>query len=137
MHESVKDGIAQGGVSDDAVPFLDGDLAGDERRAQVVAVVHDFEEVAALLFGQSGQSPVVEDEQVDSGVGGEDPAVPSVGFGDRELFEEPWGADVACFVTFPARLVCERAGEVALPYAGGSDDDAVLVCAYPLATGQG
>jgi hypothetical protein len=52
MHQSVKDGVAQSGVSDDAVPFLHGDLAGDEGRSQVVSVVRDFQEVPALFFGQ-------------------------------------------------------------------------------------
>jgi hypothetical protein len=33
----VKDGIAQCGVFDDAVPFSNGDLAGDDGGAQFVA----------------------------------------------------------------------------------------------------
>ena len=63
MHQSVKDGVAQGGVPDDLVPLLDGELAGDQGGAQAVAVLQDFEDVTALLFGEVGQSPVIDDEQ--------------------------------------------------------------------------
>ncbi len=30
VHQSVKDSVAQGGVADDLVPFLDGKLAGNQ-----------------------------------------------------------------------------------------------------------
>ena len=49
VEESVEDGVAEGGVADDVVPVVDGDLAGEERAAASIAVVEDFEEVVTSL----------------------------------------------------------------------------------------
>lgn len=55
MHEAVEDGVSDGGISDDLVPEVDGNLAGDDGRAPLIAVLDDLEEIAALfvveLFG--------------------------------------------------------------------------------------
>ena len=62
VEQSVEDGVAEGGIADDVVPVLDGDLAGEERAAAGVAVVEDLEEVVSSLTGERSESPVVEDE---------------------------------------------------------------------------
>ncbi len=49
VEESVEDGVAEGGIADDLVPVLDGDLAGQQRAAAGVAVVEDLEDVVASL----------------------------------------------------------------------------------------
>ena len=49
VEEPVKDGVAEGGVADDIVPVVDGDLAGEQGAAAGVAVVEDFEEVMPSL----------------------------------------------------------------------------------------
>ena len=136
MHQSVKDGVAQGGVPDDLVPLLDGELAGDQGGAQAVAVLQDFEDVTALLFGEVGQSPVIDDEQVEAGVGSENLPVASVGLGHGEVVEEPGSAQIEGAVTFPAGFVGQGAREVALAHAGRAGDDDVLLFANPLASGQ-
>lgn len=38
VSQSLKDSVTQGGVADDLVPFLDGKLAGNQGRAEVVAL---------------------------------------------------------------------------------------------------
>ena len=48
VYEPIKDGIAEGGVADDIVPVLDGELTGDEGCSTRVAVLEDFEEVSAF-----------------------------------------------------------------------------------------
>ena len=37
VHEAVEDGVGECRVADDAVPLLDGKLAGDDRRADAVS----------------------------------------------------------------------------------------------------
>ena len=49
IEESVEDGVAEGGVADDIVPVVDGDLAGEQRATAGIAVVEDLEEVVASL----------------------------------------------------------------------------------------
>ena len=60
VHEAVEDGISDCRIDDHLVPVIDGELTGHDRRAAAVAIVDDFEQVAALLRGQRRQPPVVE-----------------------------------------------------------------------------
>ena len=56
VEQTVEDGVAEGGIANDIVPVLDGDLAGEERAAAGVAVVEDIEEVVSSL-AESEASP--------------------------------------------------------------------------------
>ena len=49
IEETVEDGVAEGGIADDIVPGLDGDLAGEQGATAGIAVVEDFEEVVPPL----------------------------------------------------------------------------------------
>jgi hypothetical protein len=49
--EAIKDGIGDGRIDDHLVPVIDGELTGHNRGAAAVAIVNDFEQVAALLRG--------------------------------------------------------------------------------------
>ena len=53
------------GIGDDLVPVIDRHLAGDDGRAALMPVVHDLEEIAALLGGERSEAPVVEDQELD------------------------------------------------------------------------
>jgi hypothetical protein len=64
---AVADGVGEGGVADDLVPGLDGELAGDEGGGALVAVLDDLEEVAAFLVLERREAPVVDDEQLGAG----------------------------------------------------------------------
>ena len=48
VDQAVEDGIGKRGLVDDVVPGRDRELAGDQDRASLVAVLDDFHEVAAL-----------------------------------------------------------------------------------------
>ena len=41
VEETVEDGVAEGGIADDIVPVLDGDLAGEQRATAGIAVVEE------------------------------------------------------------------------------------------------
>ena len=137
MHWSVKDGVAQRGVADDLVPLFDGQLAGDQGGPEVVAVLQDLEDIAAPLLGQGGQAPVVDNEQVDPGIGSEDPAVPAVRFGQGEVVEEPGRPQVKGAEAYAVCLVSQGPGQIALTGTGGAGDEAVVALADPLPSGQG
>jgi hypothetical protein len=63
VDDTVQDGVAQSHVAHDLVPAGHGDLAGDQQRAPVVAVVDDLQQVAPLLRAQRLRPPVVDDQQ--------------------------------------------------------------------------
>src|SRR5258708_34459063 len=47
MDQAVEDGVGVGGVADQRVPLIDGELAGDDGGAMAVAVLEDLQEVVA------------------------------------------------------------------------------------------
>jgi hypothetical protein len=66
VDEPVEDGVGVGRVSDDGVPVLDGELAGDDGRSSSVAFLEYLEEVVARLGVERLKPPVIENEQLDA-----------------------------------------------------------------------
>jgi len=64
VNETVEDGVAEGGIADDVMPVLDGELTGDEGRTASVAVFEDIEKVAALSVVEGRHPEVVEHEEL-------------------------------------------------------------------------
>ena len=50
VDEPVEDGVGVGRMADQAMPFGDGKLAGDERGFAAVSILEDFEKVGAPLI---------------------------------------------------------------------------------------
>ena len=68
VDEPVEDGVGVGGVSDEAVPIGDGNLAGDECGFSPVAFFKNFEQVMPGLGIEGCEPPIVEDEKLDGAV---------------------------------------------------------------------
>jgi hypothetical protein len=49
VYEAIEDGVGDGRISDDLVPSVDRNLAGDDGRAPLVAILDDLEEVTTLI----------------------------------------------------------------------------------------
>jgi hypothetical protein len=98
-----------------------------------MAVVDDLEEVAALLAGQRGESPVVEDEELDARQRLEEASVASVAACERQRFEQPGQAMIEDGAIVAAGLVAERAGDPSLACPGWSGDEQVVLAGDPIA----
>ena len=61
MDEAIEDRIGDRRVSDDFVPAIDGQLAGDDNRAGFVSILDDFEQITALVGVERFWSPIVQD----------------------------------------------------------------------------
>lgn len=59
VDEAIEDRVGDGGVSDDFVPAIDGQLAGDDNRTGFVSILDDFEQITALVGVERFWSPVV------------------------------------------------------------------------------
>jgi hypothetical protein len=104
------------------VPLVDRHLAGDDGRAALMAVINHFEEIAALVAGERGESPVIEDEKIDARERLEETSISSVAAGERESFEQPGKAMIEDGTIIAAGLVAERASDPALASAGQARD---------------
>src|SRR5271169_123081 len=111
VHEAVEDGIGDCRIDDHLVPVIDGELTGHNRRAAAMAIVDDFEQVAALLRGQWRQPPVIEDQKLDTGEALEEAYIPSVAARQCKCVEQAWYPIIEHRSIITACLVSERAGE--------------------------
>ena len=77
MDDAVENGISQGGITDDFMPAIDRDLAGDQQRPPVVTVVDNLEQIAALLGVEWFRPPIVDDQQAGAFERGHQPRQPA------------------------------------------------------------
>src|SRR5260370_14408143 len=63
MDQAVEDSVGVGGVADQCMPLIDGDLAGDDGGAVAVAVLEDLQEVVAGCGVERLAAPVREGEE--------------------------------------------------------------------------
>ena len=87
-----------------------------------MAIVDDFEQVAALLRGQWRQPPVIEDQKLDTGEALEEAYIPSITACQGKCVEQAWYAIVEYRSIVAACFVSERASEPTLAGAGFAGD---------------
>ena len=136
MDQPIADGIGDGRIGDQLVPVVSGDLAGDQRGTQPVAILEQLEDVMLLIGAEGLEPPVVEHEQIDAGDGFEQAGVAAVALGERQLLQEAWQPEVHRAVSLSTGFVGERAGEVGLADAGRADDEHVVMLLDPGTLGQ-
>src|SRR6516165_11974086 len=88
MDQPVKNAVGQGRVADLLMPALDRDLAGEDRRVQLVAIFANLQEVASLRFRQGGVGPIVDHQQVDLGQASQKAAQAAVSAGQNQIAEQ-------------------------------------------------
>ena len=64
MDQAVQNGIGEGGIPDDVVPVLEGELARDEGGSSARAVLDDFEEIAAFDLVQGSEAVIVDSQEI-------------------------------------------------------------------------
>ena len=120
MDDAVHNGVADRRIGDEFVPAVHGDLAGDQQRTLLVAVLDDLQQVVPLLGGQRFRTPVVKDEQRAPSAAASWLADLATGHG--EFAEQAWHALIQDREAFPACFVAERAGEPRLPGAARASE---------------
>jgi hypothetical protein len=64
VNDAIQYGISERRVGNNVVPLLHGHLTCDQERSSIVAIIDDFEEIAALLGCERLGSPVVDDDEI-------------------------------------------------------------------------
>ena len=101
-----------------------------------IAVLDDLEQVASVLGVELRQAPVVDDEDLGFGDGGEELGIASVGACDGQFAQQPRQAPVRGAVSIAARAMGQRTSEPGLSHAGRTGDEAVEVLADPASIGE-
>jgi hypothetical protein len=111
VNEAVEDRVGIGRVADEPMPFVDRDLAGKDRRAAPVTLLEDFVEITTGAGVERFQTPIVEDQELDTGKASQDASIAAVAAGERELGEQLGDALVENRAVITASLVTERTGK--------------------------
>ena len=93
------------------VPFVDGDLAGDDCRSAAIALFEDFEEVMACGGIERFEARIVEDEQLHTAERAQQADVAAIAAGEREVGEELGAALVKDGAIVATGFVVKRAQE--------------------------
>ena len=133
VNEAVEDGVGAGRIADDLAPLLDRNLAGDDRRSALMAVLQDFEEIALFGLCERRQAPVVEDQELDARETLEQAAIAAVAASERQRLEQARNPMVNHASAIPAGLLAESAGDPALADAGGPGDQKSFGAVDPVA----
>ncbi len=136
MDEPIEDGVGQGGIAQIGMPVVHGELAGRQGGAPGVAVVEEFQEVAPLVGGEWNQAPVIEDEEVGFGEGGELLGETAVAVRQGEVLQEPRQAVVGDGEAEATGGLGQGAADPRFADPGRTDDQTVQMIAQPLAGGQ-
>src|SRR5579884_2006955 len=118
VNDAVEDRVTERGIGDHLVPFTDRDLAGDQQRAAVVAVIDNLEQVTALLGIERLWSPVVDDQEPDAFERGQKARQAAFTARLGEIAEQAAGALVEHGEALAAGLVAEGASQPGLADAG-------------------
>jgi hypothetical protein len=107
VDEAVEDGVGIGRVADHLVPFVDGDLAGEDGRAMAVAFFEDLIEVAAGAGVEGVETPVVKDEELSAVEAAHDAGIAAVTACQGEIGEQLGDALVEYRAVVAAGLVAK------------------------------
>jgi hypothetical protein len=108
VNDTIEDGVGVGGIADQLMPFVDGDLAGDDRRSAAVAFFENLEEVVTRGGVERLEPSVVEDEQLHTAERPLDAGISTISAGEREVGEQLGDALIEDGAVVAAGLVADR-----------------------------
>ena len=92
VDDAIENGVSVGGIADQLMPFVDWDLAGDDRGSPTVAFFEDFEEVVAGCSIERIEPPIIEDEKLHTAERPQEAAVTAIAARERKVGEQLWKA---------------------------------------------
>ncbi|KUM24112.1 hypothetical protein AU467_31420, partial [Mesorhizobium loti] len=114
VNEAIQNRIAERGIADNIVPVFHGDLACDDCGRAAVAIIEDFQDVAALGGVENRQAPVVEDKELNAPERLEQAAIATIATRKCERLKEARDAMIEHRSIVAAGLVAEGAGDPTL-----------------------
>src|SRR5580704_6120289 len=127
VNEAVEDGVGISRIADEGVPFVDGDLAGEDGRAAAVALFEDLVEVTTGTGVERFKAPIVEDEELDAGEAAQDACIAAVTAGEREFGEELGNPLIENRAVVAAGLVTQGTSKPRFAHAGRPAQNQIVV----------
>src|SRR5262249_46422954 len=111
VNKAIKDRVGISRIADERMPFIDGDLAGEDRRAAAITLLQDLVEVPTGAGVGRFEAPIVEDQDLHAGKAAQDAGIAAVAVGERELGEQFGDALVENRAVITTSFVTERTGQ--------------------------
>src|SRR5215831_13443628 len=115
------------------MPFVDGDLTGEDRRAAAITLLEDLVEVTTCAGVERFEAPVVKDQELDAGKAAQDAGIAAIAAGERELGEQFGDTLVENRAVITTSFVTERTGQPTFADPSGSAQDQIVVRLDPVA----
>lgn len=110
VNQTVHNGIGQGWTPNDVVPVLKGSLTGRQSRTVIMSVLENLQQVAAIVCGQSDQTPVIQNQYIGFGEPGQEPGVASIAIDNDRLLKDSGQTQVQGRIAFPTGFLCQGTG---------------------------
>ena len=136
VDQPVEDGIGDGWIADMGMPVLNRQLAGDDGGGASVPIVDDLQQIASLLGGEWGQSPIVEDEHLYVGQALQHPGITPIAPGQAEAFQHARHTLIKHGAVVAAGALSQGAGRPCLADAGRAGDQQILLAFNPFSLCQ-
>jgi hypothetical protein len=136
VDEAVENGVGVSRITDNIVPFVDWELAGDDCRSSPVAFFEDFEEIMPCSGIERFEAPVIKDEELHAPKRPQESGIATIAARQREISEELGNALIENGSVVAASPMAERASKPAFADAGRAAQDDVVVGIDPTALGQ-
>ena len=111
MHQPVEDRIGEGWITDDVIPFFYRKLTYDDGGFAVVAVVHNFHQIASLAGGHLFRPPVIEDQNISAHDLSEEALETAVATGCGQFTEEAGHAELEGDLALPTCFMTQGTGQ--------------------------
>src|ERR1700738_3343959 len=135
VNEAVEDGVGISRIADEGVPFVDGNLAGEDGRPAAVALFEDLVEVTTGTGVEGFEAPIVENEELDAGETTQNAGIATVTAGERELGEELGNPLIENRAVVAAGLVTQSTSKPRFAHAGRPAHNQIIVGLDPLPIG--
>ena len=136
VNEAVEDSVGVCGVADKGVPFVHGDLTGENGRTAPIAFLEDLVKVTTGTGVQRFEAPIVADEELDAGETTQNAGIATVTAGEREVGEELGNPLIENRAVVAAGLVSQGTSKPRFAHAGRPAQNEIVVRVDPLAIGE-
>jgi hypothetical protein len=78
VDDAIEDGIGVGGIADEFMPFVDGNLAGDDGGSSAISFFEYLKEIVTGRGIEGLQAPIVEYQQLDTAERSQDAGIATI-----------------------------------------------------------
>jgi hypothetical protein len=136
VDEAVQDSVGVSRIADDIVPFIDRELAGDDRGLSSMPFFENFQQIMSSGCIEGLETPIVEYEELHAPERPQESGITAVAARQREIGEELGNALIENGSVVTASPVSESAGKPTFADAGRAAQDDVVVGVDPTALGE-